>query len=576
MHENKISTDTIKKSSNRKKTTLGEVEALYNEMFNSINNNDTKTNQANVVDHDEWEKPVTFEKYPVPIFPLNVFNDPIKTMIKETAESLQTPVDLPAVIALGVLSTAFSKKFIIEPKTNWREPLNLYIASLLDPSSRKSPAFNTMMAPIINYQVELNKSLKLIVDNRRTERAALEKRIENLQREFSKNADQQLLAEIKEVNKHLLKIPELYLPTVLADDSTPEALISTMYKNDGKLAILSAEGDLFEKFKSKFTDVKYDVFLKSYSEDFLRTDRISRETEVIEKPNLTICVAAQPSVIKELPKAVYDRGLLARFIYSIPFDNLGGRKSRTIEISKEISDTYFSFIQKLLKWETTESIPLKLSDDAQELLFNIMDEIEIEFREEGIFHDELRSWGGKLIGQLLRIAGLFHISSQAIHAHDITDINTTISKESFENASKLKDYFIAHAQKAFGVMRQSMDFDDAEYVLKIILKQESLTVDKNWVHQNTKKKIKGRDRLQKAYDLLEYHSYIRQSVGGKSGRKGIILVNPHLLNDTDEKLYGQNYPNIHETTVNTTITHGEIGTQNDPNSPKRKLYDEKK
>lgn len=301
MHENTTSISTTKQKTDWKKTNIGEGEDLFNELCNLINENDTEANQGIVVDYEEWEKPVTFEKYPVPTFPINVFNNPIKTMIEETAESLQTPLDLPAFIGLGVLATAFSKKFTIEPKNNWREPLNLYIVTLLDSSSRKSPAFNAMMEPITNYQVELNKKMQLDVENRKTERTALEKRIENLQREYGKDENQQHLLEIKQINKRLLEIPELFSPTILADDSTPEALVSTMYKNKSKLAILSAEGDLFEKFKSKFTDIKYDVFLKSYSEDFLRTDRISRETEMIEKPNLTICVAAQPSVIKELP-----------------------------------------------------------------------------------------------------------------------------------------------------------------------------------------------------------------------------------------------------------------------------------
>lgn len=576
MKENmELTANTNKENRKWKKTSIGASEELYIDLCNQVNEKGSEPNNDSEK-FESWEKPVTFDKYPIPTFPINVFNDPIKAMIEETAESLQTPVDLPAFIALGVLATSLSKKFIGSPKNNWREPLNLFIVTLLDSSSRKSPAFNVMVEPVINYQLELNEKTKLDVDNRKTERIALEKRIENLQREFGKDEDQQHLLEIKKINKRLLELPELFLPSIIADDSSPEALVSNMYKNNSKIAILTSEGDLFEKFKSKFTDVKYDVFLKSYSEDFLRTDRITRETEMIEKPNLTICVAAQPSVIKELPKAVYDRGLLARFIYSIPHDNLGDRISRTKEISKETSNSYITFIQKFLKWETKEPIPLKLSDEALNLLFHTMDEVEAEFREEGIFHDELRSWGGKLIGQLLRIAGILHISYQAAKVNNISDIDTTISKESFENAIKLKDYLIAHAQKAFGVMKKSMDFDDAEYVLKVILRQNNPVVDKNTIHQNTKKKIKGKERLQRAYDLLEYHSYIRQEVGGKSGRKGLVLVNPYLFEDIDVKKKDHNYPNLYKTTENTITTEGDMKNLKFPNSPNEAINNEKK
>lgn len=523
------------------KTSIGSGEKLYEDLCASVNRNEYETN-SQTSSQEEWEKPIAFDKYPIPSFPINIFNDPIKKMIENTSEALQTQLDLPATIALAVLSTCLSKKFKVEPKKNWSEPVNLYIVSLLDSSSRKSPTFNAMVEPIQKHQIEIKNKMQLIVENRSAERTALENRIEFLQKRYGKDEDQKHLDDIKILNKKLAEIPNLYLPDLILDDLTPEALVSNLYKNNGKTAILSSEGDLFEKFKSKFTDVKYDVFLKSYSEDYIRTDRISRDTEEIAKPNLTICITAQPSVVKNLPSSILDRGLLARFIYSVPIDNLGGRSPRTGDIPEEINKDYISFIQKLLTWDSKETIPLKLSDEALNLLFCTMDEIEAEFLEGGIFHDEMRAWGGKLIGQLVRISGLLHVSYQATKVQNIEEIERTISYETLENALKLKGYLIAHAQKAFGVMKQSRNFDDAEYVLEKILKQNSPIVDKYTIKENTNKKIKGKERLQRAYDLLEYYSYIKQVVGGASGRKGQLLVNPYLrTNNTENDL---NYPSL--------------------------------
>lgn len=326
-----------------RKTSMGKSEELYK----AINNYNDADIQAYV--QAEWEIPVTFNKYPVPPFPIHIFNEPIKAMVKHAAESLQTPTDLPSVVGLGILSACIQNKFEINPKSDWREPLNLYNISLLEPSTRKSAVFSIMTKQFRQYEKEQREEMTLPVKNRKAERAALEKRKDTLEREYAKDQNPEHLEEIKEINKRLQEIPELYLPTLMVDDATPEAIVSRMNENGGKISILSAEGDLFERFKNKNIDqIKYDVYLKPYSGDSLRTNRITRDTEIIENPTMTICITAQPSVIKELPPTMHERGLMARFIISIPNDNLGHRDSRAPEIPANVIYSYDALIRKLL------------------------------------------------------------------------------------------------------------------------------------------------------------------------------------------------------------------------------------
>lgn len=548
----------------RRKTRGGAGEQLANEIIETLN----KDPDFLAYEQAEWEEPVTFDKYPVLPFPVNIFNEPIKSMIKHVAKSIQTPTDLPSVVGLGVLSAALQNKFNVTPKSDWDEQLNLYIVSLLDPSTRKSAVFSKMTKPFRKYEKEQKEEMELPVKNRQAERSALERRKETLEREYAKDQNPEYLEEIKEINRHLLDIPELYVPTLSTDDSTPEALVSLMHQNGGKISILSSEGGLFERFRNKNIDqIKYDVYLKPYSGDLLQTNRKTRETEIIENPTMTICITAQPSIIKELPSPVHERGLMARFFISIPYDNLGGRDSRAPEIPKNVIHLYESFIRKLLIWETDETISLKLSNDALNLLYDTMDEVEAEFRENGVFHDDLKAWAGKLIGQLLRVAGLLHVSYQATVANNITDVDKTISKDTLASAIQLKEYLISHAEKAFGVMKQNQDYDDAEYLLKHILNQNSPIVAKQTIHQIVKKKVKGIERMQRAYDILDYHSYIQQALGGPSGIKGLIWVNPSVLKDTKGAKRSHNSPNQDENVVNTVIDEGEKETLVSPNAP---------
>lgn len=94
------------------KTSVGESKELFNEVLGVLNNNsDSADIQA--YEQAEWEAPVAFDKYPVPLFPVNIFNEPLKSMVIHVAESVQTPIDLPSVVGLGILSACIQNKFEI-------------------------------------------------------------------------------------------------------------------------------------------------------------------------------------------------------------------------------------------------------------------------------------------------------------------------------------------------------------------------------------------------------------------------------------------------------------------------------
>jgi hypothetical protein len=513
----------------------------------------------------EWEEPVLFDEYDLPDFPVDVFPNKIRNMVEAVAEDTQTPIDLAAMIAFGVLSTALVKKFVVEPKLGWREHLNTYSVQLLESSNRKTAVYAKMTEPIYLYEKDLIEEMALEVKKRKAERGALEKRLENLQKEYAKESDPVVMEQIKETAEQLEQLPELYLPTLIVDDATPEILVTRMKENNEKLAIMSAEGDLFEKFKGKQSDqAKLDVYLKGYSADPLRVDRITRETERLNEPTLIICISAQPSVIHSLPQYLHDRGYLARFLFVIPKDFVGYRDNTAPSIPKEVRNQYIAFIKKLLSFSTEDIIVLRLDEEAKKQLLILQNDIEKEFRENGLFYDVLKFWGGKLVGQLLRLTGLLHIAHYATN-QDMKKIPKVIDAKMFSRVVQLKDYFIAHAQKAFGVMKQNQVLADAQYVLKWLMKQEKLEIDKQELYQNTKKKFPMVDSLNRALNILESRSYIMQTLGGKSGRKNIIWVNPLLFAKQLES--SPNLPKTDQIVENVEKKEGEQKPLKVPNSP---------
>lgn len=483
-----------------------------------------------------WEKIVDFDEYDLPKFNLEVFPKPLKDFIVSVSNFTQTPTDLAAICLIGMLSISLQNKFKVEPVQGWSESLNTYSTVLLGPSNRKSAVFNLLMEPALKYQQELEMQYNKQMKENELQISILEKQIEKLKTEYVKTKKEEFLNEAKELNNKKIELSSITKKTFILDNVTEEKLISTLFENDEKVGIFSSEGDLFERFKSsvRMDSHKTDVYLKAYSGDALRVDRITRSTEVLYAPALTVCISAQPTVIEEMPKKIIDRGLIPRFLIAVPNDTLGQRDIfNAPDLDQTLKRKYDEFIRNLLEFECDETITLKLSEEAFQLLKQQEYEIEQLFLKDQLYHEELRGWGGKLLGNLLRIAGLIHVATHAQNSTDLNEIPTQIDKATLQCVFALKEYFDKHIQKAFGIMRNSVTYEDARYLLEKVLKSaaknEAFTIEKQLIWQNTKKKFILGAKLDEALSILQDRGYIKMAQGGVSGSQQIIVVNPDAM-----------------------------------------------
>lgn len=65
------------------------------------------------------------------------------------------PADPPGALAMGVLPAAAGGRAEVVVRSQWREPLNLFLATAMPPGSGKSPAFRLMCAPVFAAEREL-------------------------------------------------------------------------------------------------------------------------------------------------------------------------------------------------------------------------------------------------------------------------------------------------------------------------------------------------------------------------------------------------------------------------------------
>jgi replicative DNA helicase len=141
------------------------------------------------------------------------------------------------------------------------------------------------------------------------------------------------------------------IPQLVADDITPEAAASLLAEQGGRLAIISAEGGIFDIVAGRYNNDKanMDLWLKGHSGDPLRVDRQGRETGVdVAAAALTMGLMIQPQVLSNIVTNREFRGLLARCLYAWPV-SMVGRRRKGASVPPEVAETYTSTMLALVK-----------------------------------------------------------------------------------------------------------------------------------------------------------------------------------------------------------------------------------
>jgi hypothetical protein len=331
------------------------------------------------------------------------------------AARIQVPLDLVGALILGALSTACARKYLVgvgrdpydEPL--FEEPLGLYIACGLGSGARKGPTYREVMAPIYNLQrclISLPSRLADVNDR--------------LLQKLADAASQEEIARAAESYDSFLKWRSrlTFLPsTIHTADVTPESLVRDIAENGERLAILSPEGGgVAELFLGKYSQGRatLETWCQAYSEEELRGSRIGRKFDGVGRPALTIVLAVQPDVIRDMAanKRLRDRGLFARFMCVLPKDNVGSRLSEGDPIPPNLRGRWWAtMVAALLLPNFEKPQILELSGEAFDIWNAFRKEIEPKMAPQGEF-DTCREEASKVQGRVARFAGLLHIADQ--------------------------------------------------------------------------------------------------------------------------------------------------------------------
>jgi replicative DNA helicase len=454
----------------------------------------------------------------VPAFSVQVLPGWLGEYVAAVSTATQTPPDLAGMLALAVLATMAAGAVEIEPRPGWREPLCLFIAVGMDAGARKSSVFTALTRPVADFEhqqataalpaITETATLRRIADQAAaTAEAAAGKAPASQQEEARAEA----IARAAEASN--LVVPPL--PRWLVDDATPEALAGLL-ATYGRIALLSPEGDVFDQMAGRYNQAagpNLGVYLKGHAGDLLKVDRRGRPPEYVERPCLTIGLAVQPEVLRGLASrpGFGGRGLLARFLYSLPASLMGRRQAGAPPVPPAVADRYTLELQALaasLGVPAGDDGPvlLTLDPEAGELLLAFERDLEPRLAANSGDLAHLAGWAAKLAGATCRLAALLHLAE---HLRD--GWARPITANTFAAAIRLADYLIEHARAVFDLMGADPRTDDARWLL-------------DWIGRNNRTQFSRRDahvaaprgRFPKASDLepalrlLEEHGYLRR------------------------------------------------------------------
>lgn len=463
-----------------------------------------------------WSDPVPLRTVrPVPPFPLAALPTWIQAKAAAVAHETQTPVDLAGTLALACLATAAAGKIrvVVRPETGWTEPVNLYTVCALPPGSRKSPVFNSMTAPILSAETQLQEQLRPRIIELAVDRKAADDYAARMADQLAKASPSERDGARHEAHAAALAAQAIIVPAeprLFTDDATPEQLGSMIYDQRGRMAILSAESEIFDIIAGRYSgNPNMNVFLKGHAGDAIRVDRKNRAAEAVNDPALTLGVCTQPAALAALaaiPGAA-GRGLLARFLFSIPEVNIGQRDTKPAPVKPAAHTDYAHNLSSLILslWQIDTPIRLGLSPDASTLLDAVAEDTEKAMDTGGPLA-QLRDWGAKAVGAMMRIAALLHLAE-----HHRDGYEKPISQTTIANAHALIEYYTAHTLAAFDTMTTDETTDRARHLL-------------DWIGKTGTTRFSARDAftglsraqfskmsdLDPVLTLLEQHGYLRR------------------------------------------------------------------
>lgn len=445
----------------------------------------------------QWGEFYSLDKPSVPKFPRDVLPGELGDYAKALSKFSQTPLDLAASMLLGAVSTAAMQSYDVRVKDNHVEPLCLFFCTLLETGLRKSPVFNPAMAPLVAWEKEARERWKFRVSELRQ-------------------------IEHPDARAELEELLAAGAPRLFTEDASLEKVEQMAAQNGERIAILSDESTPLDNMKGRYSNSvpHFTWLLKAYTGSPSRVDRMGREGTAQDNPRATVVLTMQPSNIQHLPQEMHDKGLVARFLWSMPEVRLGHMEYDVPPVPPVLELQYNRLIGGLLARRDAARTILERSAEAERVFRDYLLLTQRELREGGRLVNAV-AWANKRVTAALRLAGLFHL---------VSGEGDEISGDAMERGVQLMEFYTEQAFVVFDYQNGTQDTSQAREVCEWFKSRGLAEFTKNELYQSVKRRawVKSNVKsLEEPLNLLIQHGYLRHVRKEGPGRPSdVFAVNP--------------------------------------------------
>jgi hypothetical protein len=408
---------------------------------------------------DLWEaSPVRIENDSEAILYLSRLPDRFRKPVEEIMRHYRVSALLPATCALVINSVALGRGVLTRSNVRRTYP-NLYAIIGAQSGSGKSPVFDEFMAPLMEIQKASFKQfnteqkpraeaeLKLLTH----EIQKLAKQGKNLKKfDISEDCRHEKLAELLQ-QKAELEDQLQFTARLWTEDFTSEALGLLLANNKEQMAVLTDDGGLvIYNLLGRYTDgdVKDDILLcKAKTVSPVPVDRVGRGAILLHQPCVAMLVLTQPDLLHRLfcNERLLMGGFLARCLAADSMMEIQDETEESLpEPDQVIMSQWSGHIQSLVKMFRFSEEPymIAVAPKVRKLsrqYFNMW-----AAKARGVLSD-VSSFAIRWCERAWEISLNLHTG---IHGEECFE---PISKETFENAIRISDFF---AERQLEVLRR--------------------------------------------------------------------------------------------------------------------------
>ncbi|MCL2304832.1 MAG: DUF3987 domain-containing protein, partial [Planctomycetaceae bacterium] len=343
-------------------------------------------------------------------YPVDTFPESLRKYIVESAAARSVDPAYVGPFVLAVIASVIGSGWRIKLKETWKQPAIIWLATVATSGSGKTPGLDAAIEPLRTLQKEADK------------------RYGDAQKEFEKELvryDQSFALWKAEQKKNPSQEPpekptEPIFDTLIADDTTPEALLEILEQNPFGVCQVKDElsgwfGGLDAYNRGK---VEKDLafWLQLHDGHPCRANRKTGKKLVnATTPAVSICGGIQPGILSKIlteNKHFFDAGLAARILYTMPPDV--SQRWTDVDVDEATRFQYQNTIKKIISLRSGNK-PLTPEDPCIVTLSKEAKELFVKFQNanaderDKMTSDTQKALWPKLTGYAVRIALVFHV-----------------------------------------------------------------------------------------------------------------------------------------------------------------------